>query len=234
MNDAANHVRNVPVIAIDGPGGAGKGTAAHQLAVTLGWHILDSGAIYRVLGLAALRRGIEPENEHGLVELALALDVDFVPNAEKAGLNTILDGDDVSKDIRSEEAGMMASKVARLSEVRSALLERQRGFARTPGLVADGRDMGTVVFPNAPLKVYLTASVEARAKRRYDQLIAQGLSGNLARLSEAIRARDEADMNRAVAPLKPADDAIQVDSTEMSIDEVGDLLFKLASERGLV
>jgi len=224
-------VPEVAVVAIDGPSGAGKGTIAHRIANQLGWRLLDSGMIYRVLGLASIQRKISSDDESALAELARDLDVIFKP--AEAGLAVLLDGTDVTLQLRSEEAGMMASRVAALPEVRTALLERQRGFAQSPGLVADGRDMGTVVFPDAALKIYLTASVEARAKRRYDQLIAKGLSGNLARLSEDISARDDADMSRPVAPLKAATDAIVIDSTDMSIDEVGDLVLNLVSERNL-
>lgn len=221
----------VCVIAIDGPSGAGKGTIAHRIASQLGWHLLDSGMIYRVLGLASIQKGVNPNSEADLARLAQVLDVVFQPDA--GGSLVFLEGGDVTLELRSEEAGMMASKVAAVPAVRAALMERQRGFAQSPGLVADGRDMGTVVFPNAPLKIYLTASVEARAKRRYEQLIAKGLSGNLARLSEDIAARDEADMSRPVAPLRPADDAIVVDSTSMSIDQVTGLVLELISERNL-
>ena len=226
-------MNDVAVIAIDGPGGAGKGTAAKRVATALGWHILDSGMIYRLLGLASLRKNIDSADVDTLAALARDMDVRFEARGDAEGLIARLDDEDVTDQIRSEEAGMMASVVAALAPVRTALMERQRAFLAPPGLVADGRDMGTVVFEKAPLKVFLTASVEARAKRRYDQLISKGLNGNLARLSEAIAARDEADMNRTVAPLLPADDAVQIDSTNMGIEAVSERILELAAERGL-
>jgi len=220
-----------PVITIDGPSGAGKGTVARCVAEKLGWHILDSGAIYRVLGVAALQNNVALDNEGDLAALAHRLDVRFQPNPDGEGLLTLLADDDISLTIRSEEAGMAASNVAALPQVRQALLAFQQSFAQTPGLVADGRDMGTVVFQNAGLKVFLTASVEARAKRRQKQLIEKGLDGNLARLSEAIQARDEADMGRKTAPLKAADDAVLIDSTHLTIDQVMAQILDLALQR---
>ncbi len=221
-----------PVVAIDGPGGAGKGTAARRLARALGWHLLDSGMIYRALGLAAIKANVEDSNHEGLALLAENLDIRFEA-VDEDSLAVYLGAEEVSEAIRSEDAGMKASVVAAIPDVRAALLERQRGFASQPGLVADGRDMGTVVFKNSPLKVFLTASVEARAKRRYEQLLSQGQSDSLARLSEAIEARDHADMNRAIAPLRPAEDAVLIDSTELSIAEVSRRLLALVEERGL-
>lgn len=222
-----------PVVTIDGPGGAGKGTAARRLAKALGWHLLDSGMIYRALGLASIQSGIATSDHSALAKLAVQMDIRFQATADD-GLAVFLGAQEVSEAIRSEEAGMNASQVASVPEVREALLERQRAFAQLPGLVADGRDMGTVVFKNAPLKVFLTASVEARAKRRHAQLLTQGQNDSLARLSEAIEARDYADMNREVAPLRPAADAVQIDSTELSIADVGSHLLKLVEERGLL
>ena len=221
-----------PVVTIDGPGGAGKGTAARRLARALGWHLLDSGMIYRALGLAAIKADVEDSNHEGLALLAENLDIRFEA-VDEDSLAVYLGDEEVSEAIRSEDAGMKASVVAAIPDVRAALLERQRAFASQPGLVADGRDMGTVVFKNSPLKVFLTASVEARAKRRYEQLLSQGQSDSLARLSEAIEARDHADMNRAIAPLRPAEDAVLIDSTELSIAEVSRRLLALVEERGL-
>jgi cytidylate kinase len=206
----------IPVIAIDGPSGTGKGTLAARLAARLGWHCLDSGALYRVLGLAAERAELDLDDGSALESLAAALPVTF------DGAQVLLSGDDVGDLIRTERAGSAASRVAAHPGVRGALLEWQRRQARPPGLVADGRDMGTVVFPAAPLKVFLDASPEERAARRYKQLIEKGLDANLADLAEDIRRRDERDRNRPVAPLRAAEDAILVDSTRMSIDEVFD------------
>lgn len=212
----------IPVIAIDGPSGTGKGTLAARLAARLGWHCLDSGALYRVLGLAAERSGLDLDDGAALAPLAGALPATF------DGARVQLAGEDVSALIRTEQAGSAASRVAAHAPVRAALLEWQRRQARAPGLVADGRDMGTVVFPAAPLKVFLDASPEERAARRYKQLIEKGLSANLAGLAEDIRQRDERDRNRPVAPLRAADDALLVDSTRMSIDEVFDRVLEEA------
>ncbi len=211
-----------PVITIDGPSGAGKGTASTLLARKLGWHFLDSGAIYRVMAVAALHHQIEADDEYGLVPLASNLDVTF--NSQEGGCQVILEGEDVTDTIRTEEVGAMASKVAALPRVREALLRRQRAFKEAPGLIADGRDMGTVVFPTAVTKVFLTASAEERARRRYEQLKAAGHDVNIARLLDDIKARDERDSNRSVAPLKPAQDALVLDSTELSIEQVLDAI----------
>lgn len=210
----------VPVIAIDGPSGSGKGTLCQLLARELGWHLLDSGAMYRVVGMAADRHGIAFDDEPAVAALAEHIDVRFEPGAPGEPAAVILEGDDVSNELRSETTGELASKVAVLPAVRQALLARQRAFAQTPGLVADGRDMGTVVFPAAPLKLFLTASAEERAQRRHKQLKDKGESVNLAALLDDIRARDKRDSERAVAPLKPAADAILVDSTGLGINEV--------------
>ncbi len=204
------------VITIDGPSGTGKGTIADLLARRLGWHCLDSGALYRVLGLAAGRQGLDLDDGDAIAALAAELPVDF------EGGRVLLAGEDVSDAIRSESAGMAASRVAAHPPVRAALLDWQHRHARSPGLVADGRDMGTVVFPQAPLKVFLDASAEERAVRRYKQLKEKGLDANLASLVSDIRERDSRDRNRSVAPLRPAQDALIVDSTRLSIDEVLD------------
>lgn len=208
-----------PVVAIDGPSGSGKGTIAHRLASLLGFHVLDSGSLYRLLALAAQHHGVGLDNEAALQVLAGHLDVQFRQSTEGEAL-IILEGEDVTTEIRSEEMGKAASLVAALPAVRAALLQRQHAFREEPGLVADGRDMGTVVFPDARLKIFLTATAEARGERRYKQLLEKGFSASLPALVDDIRARDERDINRPIAPLKPADDAIVLDSTRLGIDEV--------------
>lgn len=209
-----------PVITIDGPSGSGKGTVAQRLAHELGWHYLDSGAIYRVLALAALQHQLSLEDEAALSQLAQELDLVFDLTARD--LTVWLEGQDVSLAIRSEEAGNAASKVAALPQVRAALLQRQRDFQKAPGLVTDGRDMGTVVFPQASFKVYLTASAEERARRRLKQLKEKGIDSNLSDLTKEIAERDIRDSERTVAPLKPADDALVIDSTALNIQAVLD------------
>lgn len=208
------------VITIDGPSGSGKGTIAGLLATRLGWNLLDSGALYRLLALSASNHSVDLTNEEGLKALAAHLDVQFVAGAPGQEQLIILEGEEVTQAIRNEQVGSGASQVAALPAVRDALLHRQRAFLEAPGLVADGRDMGTVVFPDAPLKIFLTASVEERAQRRYLQLKEKGDAVNLASLLDEIRARDERDTQRAVAPLKPAADAILLDSTQLSIEQV--------------
>lgn len=207
-----------PVITVDGPSGAGKGTLCMLLAKKLGFHLLDSGAIYRVLALAAIHHGVDTESEDALVPLATHLDVQFI--AEGDLVKVILEGEDVSGELRKEETGNAASKVAALPRVREALLRRQRAFSGEPGLVADGRDMGTVVFPDAPVKIFLDATAEERANRRFKQLQDKGLDVRFDHLLSEIQERDYRDRNRAVAPLRPADDALVLDSTSISIDEV--------------
>lgn len=220
--------QSIPVITIDGPSGAGKGTVSRILADKLGWHLLDSGAIYRVLALAALHHDIPADDEAGLVALASDLDVKFEVEEEKNLTHIILEGEDVTMSIRAEAVGTMASKIAALPRVREALLRRQRAFKDLPGLVADGRDMGTVVFPQAEAKIFLTASPEERGRRRYEQLLEKGFAANIEQLIADIVERDYRDTNRAVAPLVPADDALFVDSTALSIAEVVDQILVFA------
>lgn len=222
----------VPIITIDGPGGAGKGTISKRIAESLGWHLLDSGMLYRLLALAAINHQVKVENERALQVMASALDVKFLAG-EGEGVTAWLEGEDVTDVVRTEDVGMVASKVAALPAVRTALLARQRAFAAQPGLVADGRDMGTVVFTDAGLKVFLTASVEERARRRYQQLLDKGQSGNLARLAEAIEKRDQSDMTRAISPLKPAVDAVFIDSTDLSIEDVCTQILTQANSLGM-
>ncbi|RDE72464.1 (d)CMP kinase [Aggregatibacter segnis] len=206
------------IITVDGPSGAGKGTLCYALAEKLGFALLDSGAIYRVTALAALKRNADLTNETALADLARHLDIQFVP--KNGEVNVLLGGMDVSHLIRTQEVADAASKVAVFPQVRAALLQLQQDFAKNDGLIADGRDMGTVVFPDAQVKLFLDASAEERAKRRYNQLQNKGISGNFAQILAEIKERDLRDRNRAVAPLKPADDAFLLDSTTLSIDEV--------------
>ena len=206
------------IITVDGPSGAGKGTLCYAMAEKQGFALLDSGAIYRVTALAALKRNADLTNETALADLARHLDIQFVP--KNGEVNVLLGGMDVSHLIRTQEVADAASKVAVFPQVRAALLQLQQDFAKNDGLIADGRDMGTVVFPDAQVKLFLDASAEERAKRRYNQLQNKGISGNFAQILAEIKERDLRDRNRAVAPLKPADDAFLLDSTTLSIDEV--------------
>jgi cytidylate kinase len=215
----------VPVIAIDGPSASGKGTIASIVARRLGFHYLESGALYRVLALISLREGALEEGR--LAELAAEMDVAFRDG------EILLEDEDVSDKARSEPCGVRASEVARLPAVRQALLQRQRGFRRAPGLVADGRDMGTVVFPDASLKIFLTASPQVRAERRYKQLKEKGIDANLRALSRDLQERDERDMKRAVAPLVPAPDSQVVDSSSLSIEQVAERILELYRDRTL-
>jgi cytidylate kinase len=216
-----------PVITVDGPSGSGKGTLAGLLAERLGWHLLDSGALYRIVGAQAVARGLALDDEAVIAEMAAGLDIRFEDD------RVLVDGEDLTRAIRTEAVSSAASQVAALEGVRQAIFDLQRAMRRAPGLVADGRDMGTVVFPEAELKVYLEASPEVRAQRRYNQLKNKGLSVNLRALLASIRQRDERDTRRAVSPLRPAQDAILVDSTELTIEEVLDRVLAEAEKRGL-
>ncbi|KAA0020914.1 (d)CMP kinase [Salinicola corii] len=220
-----------PVLTIDGPGGAGKGTISRMIAEHVGWHLLDSGALYRLTALSAIRNGVAVDDAQALSLQAQNLDVVFV--VEEGVMQILLESDDVTTAIRSESVGNAASQVAALPPVRAALLQRQRDFCKTPGLVADGRDMGTVVFPDAPLKIYLTASAEERARRRLLQLQQAGEDARLSTLLEEIQARDARDMQRSVAPLKPAEDAVELDTTQLDIPEVVERIEALLAERKL-
>ena len=226
MNEATSHA---PVVTIDGPSGSGKGTIAKLVADKLGYALLDSGALYRLTALAALNSGVELSDEPRLAELAANLNIRFdIANGE---VSAVLDGNDVSRDIRMERVSMAASRVAAVPAVREALLQRQRDFRAPPGLVADGRDMGTTVFPDAPVKIFLTASAEERARRRFAQLQGRGVSVSLRDLLEDIRARDDRDMNRAASPLAPAQDAVVLDSTDIDIDGVLQKVLDLVHQR---
>ena len=216
---------SAPVIAIDGPSASGKGTVAARVAQALGFHYLDSGALYRLVALAALRAGVDPADEEGLARLAEGMEVEF-------GLGTVLlGGSQVQAELRSEEVGVAASRVAALPRVRQALLRRQRAFRQAPGLVADGRDMGAIVFPEAALKVFLTADVPTRALRRYKQLMEKGMYAKMADVVEELRRRDERDSTRPVAPLKHYPDAFFLDTTEISVDQAVEAILRLWREK---
>ena len=222
---------DIPVITVDGPGGSGKGTIAMRLAEQLGWHFLDSGALYRLVAVAAMDRDVSVDDEEALGKVARSLDVNFGISEE--GMVVLLDGNYITGRLRSESVSIFASRIAAFPVVRSALVVRQRAFRKLPGLVADGRDMGTVIFPDAKLKIFLTASAEARAERRYKQLKEKGESVNLTRLFQDIKLRDERDSTRAVSPLRPAEDAHVIDSTELSINEVLQEIHVLLNKIGI-
>lgn len=209
----------IPVLALDGPSGSGKGTIGQKIALKFGWHYLDSGAIYRGLAWLANKEGVSSSDVSGLE--VLANEMTLVCHVKEDDVAAIeINGHIITDELRTDEAGQLASEIAPIPEVRAALLQMQRRCRRAPGLVADGRDMGTTVFPDAPYKVYLTASAEIRAKRRFDQLKSKGMDVNLARLLESIQARDVRDSNRAESPLKPADDALVLDTSDLNIEEV--------------
>ncbi len=218
-------MKPVPVIAVDGPTASGKGTVAQRVAATLGWHYLDSGALYRLAALRAIETGVAADDMQALVSLAGRLRPHF------AGERIELDGRDVAHEIRREDVGVMASQIAVHQPLRAALLDLQKGFRRAPGLVADGRDMGTVVFPDAKLKVFLTASADARAERRHKQLKDKGFSSNMALLLQELQARDERDSKRSAAPLIPAEDAYLLDSSRLTIEEVVAQILRWYGER---
>jgi len=223
---------HIPVITIDGPSGSGKGAITHRLAEALGFHILDSGALYRLIGLAARRRNIALDAEDALVKLALELEIEFQPTSDpEEPIEILLFGERVTRDLRTNEAGTDASKVAPIEAVREAIKDLQQDFRKAPGLIADGRDMGTVVFVDADAKIYLTASAETRAERRYKQLKDKGIDVSLHALFISIQERDERDMNREVAPLIPAADARVIDSSKMDIDQVFNEALAFVRER---
>ncbi len=227
--EQANHT--IPVITIDGPSGSGKGTVSRLLARRLGWHFLDSGALYRLVALAAMRHSVPLDDEQALERLALELDVGFEEDDEGTRTSVFLEGDEVTQAIRSEACSAASSQVSAFQGVRRALLEKQHAFCRSPGLIADGRDMGTVVFPHAALKVYLTASPLERANRRYKQLKEKGMDVNLDHLLQEIAARDERDSKRVASPLKPASDAVVLDTTHLGINEVVNRILRMWQDR---
>ncbi|MDE2155529.1 MAG: (d)CMP kinase [Xanthomonadaceae bacterium] len=215
-----SHAASVPVLTIDGPSGSGKGTISALVAAHLGWHLLDSGALYRAVGYAAGMAGLDLSDEEAVTRCARSISIKFRAAGNDGGVRVIVNGHDATDELRTETAGAAASAIASMPPVREALVALQLGFRKSPGLVADGRDMGTVIFPDAAFKVFLTASAAERAKRRYKQLKEKGLSVTLADLQREIEARDNRDASRAVAPLKPAEDALLVDTTGVGIDDV--------------
>jgi cytidylate kinase len=223
---------SIPIVTIDGPSSSGKGTISRIVASRIGWNLLDSGALYRLVALGGILKDLDPDDVEQHVEVARSMRVEFgsVATGEE---KVLLDGKDVTHKIRTEQAGAGASRVAAWPAVRTALTDRQRSFAKPPGLVADGRDMGTVIFPDAQLKVFLTASAEERAQRRHKQLIGKGSAASLAALSREIAERDLRDSTRQVAPLKPAPDALQLDSTGLGIEAVVERVLSFGRERQL-
>ncbi len=222
----------IPVLALDGPSGSGKGTVGQILAERLGWHFLDSGALYRVLGIAAAAKSEQTlQDPDALAEIARTMDIRFVPQPGGVPVRVVLNGTDIGDRLRTEDSGRLASIVAAVPAARATLLEKQHAFRRTPGLVADGRDMGTTVFPDAILKIFITASPEVRAERRYKQLKEKGFDANLPRLLDEIRDRDARDAARAASPLKPAADACILDTSSLSISDVVDRVYSLLRER---
>ena len=219
---------SVPVLTIDGPSGAGKGTVSRAIARRLGWNYLDSGSIYRALAIAVLQQGLNLDDVDAIVEKARALQLEFICDDE---LTVILDGEDITSQLASEKTGNTASIIAAYPEVRQALLQKQKDFRQQPGLVADGRDMGTVVFPDAEYKVFLTASAAERAKRRYKQLIEKGMDAKLDQITLEIEERDRRDRERTTAPLIAAVDAVVIDSSELSIDQVIEKVMQLLGNR---
>ncbi len=217
------------IITVDGPSGVGKGTLSLQLAKKLQWHFLDSGAIYRALGLFAAQKGIDLEDENAVAALAIELPLRF--EAQENRLVIYLDEKDVTEVIREEATGSKASIVAKHPQVRQNLIERQRAFAVEPGLIADGRDMGTAIFPDAPLKIFLTASAQERAKRRYKQLLDAGICVNIEQILSEVEARDERDRTRSVSPLIPADDAVVIDTSTLNVSEVFETVWELVEKR---
>lgn len=220
----------IPVICIDGPTGSGKGTVSRLLSERLGWHFLDSGAIYRVFALASLKQHVPADDPAALAALASTLDIQFIPEAN-GECQVLLGHDDVSEVIRQERVGNQASKTSQYREVRQALMDCQRAFRRFPGLVADGRDMGTVVFPDAPVKVFLSASAEERAKRRFLQLQQKGMEADYEVILAELMERDERDRKRAVAPLRAAEDALLLDSTNLSAEQVVNMILQYAEKK---
>lgn len=229
MTEISQNNSQIPVLTIDGPSGAGKGAVSARVAETLGWHVLDSGAVYRAVALAALEKGIDSDDEQALVGLCAGLDLSFAVGVD--GISVRLDGTPVDEYLRTESVGTMSSQVASLPAVRESLLALQRSFRRFPGLVADGRDMGTVVFKDAPIKVFLEASVEERARRRYKQLKEKGESVKFLRLFHDLEERDRRDRERNVSPTVPASDAVIVDSTDLDLDAVVARVLDLVESR---